>query len=92
MIYIETRYRGYKPFQEELIQTIDILIEKAFKRQSRGRDISATILEINADKYRVNIDGHDYWLKDGIGLGLKVGMPVWIRFVNGANMYIASRK
>ena len=92
MIYIETRYRDYKTFQERLLQTIEILIEKAMRKRMSSRDVATVILENKDDKYRVNIDGHDYWLKDGIGLGLKVGMPVWIRVVNGANMYIASRK
>ena len=89
---METRYRGYKSFQEELIETIDILIDKALNRQSRGRDISSVILEIKEDKYKVNIDGKEYWLKDGSGLNLTVGMSVWVRIVSGANMYIASRK
>ena len=54
---MEIRYRGYKSFQEELIETIDILIDKALNRQSRSRDISSVILEIKEDKYKVNIDG-----------------------------------
>ena len=89
---METRYRDYKSFQERLLQTIEILIEKAMRKRMSSRDVATVILENKDDKYRVNIDGHDYWLKDGIGLGLKVGMPVWIRVVNGVNMYIASRK
>ena len=89
---METRYRDYKSFQERLLQTIEILIEKAMRKRMASRDVATVILENKDDKYRVNIDGHDYWLKDGIGLGLKVGMPVWIRVVNGVNMYIASRK
>lgn len=89
---METRYRDYKSFQERLLQTIEILIEKAMRKRMSSRDVATVILENKDDKYRVNIDGHDYWLKDGIGLGLKVGMPVWIRIVNGTNMYIASRK
>lgn len=89
---MEIRYRGYKSFQEELIETIDILIDKALNRQSRSRDISSVILEIKEDKYKVNIDGKEYWLKDGIGLNLTVGMSVWVRIVSGENMYIASRK
>ena len=89
---METRYRDYKSFQERLLQTIEILIEKAMRKRTSSRDVTAVILDIKDDKYKVSIDGHDYWLKDGIGLGLKVGMPVWVRVVNGANMYIASRK
>lgn len=89
---METRYRDYKSFQERLLQTIEILIEKAMRKRMASRDVATVILENKDDKYRVNIDGHDYWLKDGIGLGLKVGMPVWIRVVNGVSMYIASRK
>lgn len=89
---METRYRDYKSFQERLLQTIEILIEKAMRKRMSSRDVATVILENKDEKYRVNIDGHDYWLKDGIGLGLKVGMPVWIRIVNGVNMYIASRK
>ena len=89
---METVTRKYNSFQDELFQTMEVLINKAMRKQNRGRDVATVILEINADKYRVNIDGHDYWLKDGIGLGLTVGMPVWVRIVNGANMYIASRK
>ena len=78
--------------KEEILYSIKQLIKREIRQIKVGRDISTMILEVNGDKYRVSIDGHDYWLKDGIGLGLKVGMPVWIRVVNGANMYIASRK
>lgn len=78
--------------KEEILYSIKHLIKREIRQIKVGRDISTMILEVNGDKYRVSIDGHDYWLKDGIGLGLKVGMPVWIRVVNGANMYIASRK
>lgn len=78
--------------KEEILYSIKHLIKKEMKQLKIGRDVSTVILDISADKYRVNIDGRDYWLKDGVGLGLKVGMPVWIRIINGANMYIASRK
>ena len=81
--------------QDELIQTIEILINKSInKTASQGRDVVAVISEIENNKYKVIIDGIDYWLKDGIGLNLAVGMPVWVRIAGKGsnNMYIASRK
>lgn len=88
------QYRKYTDIQDEIIKTIEIMVNGVLKKKMKtsSRDVATVILENKDDKYRVNIDGHDYWLKDGIGLGLKVGMPVWIRVVNGVSMYIASRK
>ncbi len=78
--------------KEEILYSIKHLIKKEMKQLKIGRDVSTVILDISADKYRVNIDGRDYWLKDGVGLDLSVGMSVWVRIVGGSEMYIASRK
>jgi galactose-1-phosphate uridylyltransferase len=88
------QYRKYTDIQDEIIKTIEIMVNSVLKKKLKtsSRDVTAIILDIKDNKYKVSIDGHDHWLKDGIGLGLTVGMPVWIRIVNGANMYIASRK
>ena len=56
--------------------------------------MATVVTEINGDKYKVNIDGVDYWIKDGIGLGLTVGMGVWVHVPNGklGNAYICAKR
>lgn len=77
--------------KDEIMQAIETLVRKEIQKYTQSRDIVSTITDISGDKYKINIDGHDYWVKDGIGLNLKVGMQVWIR-KTGKDMYIASRK
>ncbi len=77
--------------KEELLDTIETLIKKEIQKQSKNKDVISVVTAVNGDKYKVNIDGTDHWLKDGIGLGLTVGTQVWIRVV-GNNMYIASKR
>lgn len=36
------------------------------------------VTEINGDEYKVNIDGGNYWVKDGVNISPTVGMPVWV--------------
>ncbi len=77
--------------KEEILYAISVLVRNEIQKQSENKDIISVITAINGDKYKVNIDGTDHWLKDGIGLGLTVGTQVWIRVV-GNNMYIASKR
>lgn len=77
--------------QKEIIQTIETLVKKEIQKQSQSRDVVSVVTGIKGDKYKVTIDGAEYWLKDGIGLNLAVGTQVWVRIV-GNEKYIASRR
>ena len=68
--------------QDELIKTIQLLIDKSIGNRTRS-DVSTVILEISNGKYKVPIDGVEYWVKDGIGLNLSVGTHVWVHIPNG---------
>lgn len=79
--------------QDEIIQTAETIVQKyisEIKSQSSS-DVGSVVTEIKNGKYKVEINGSNHWLKDGIGLNLTVGTQVWVRIV-GNEMYIASRK
>lgn len=71
--------------KDELIRTIDIRINKIINKIAsiKNRDVVAVVKEINGDKYRVDIDGYNYWMKDGVGIALSVGSSVWVRIPEG---------
>lgn len=77
--------------QDEIITTIETIVKKYMSKLNISRDVVSVVIGIKGDKYKVNIDGTDYWLKDGIGLNLSIGTQVWVRIV-GNEKYIASRK
>lgn len=80
--------------KEEIKQAIRTIIIREIKNLKISKDVISVVTAINGDKYKVNIDGADYWVKDGIGLNLTVGTAVWVRVVGSGSegMYIASRK
>lgn len=77
--------------KDEIKQSIRMIVKKEIQNLNISRDVTAVVMEIKGDKYKVSINGADYWLKDGIGLNLSVGTQVWVRIV-GNEKYIASRK
>lgn len=77
--------------KDEIKQSIRTIVQKEIQKLNISRDVTAVVMEIKGNKYKVSIDGADYWLKDGIGLNLNVGTQVWVRIV-GNEKYIASRK
>ena len=77
--------------QEEIIETVEMVVKKYVGRLNISRDVISVVTAISNDKYKVIVDGTEHWLKDGIGLNLTVGTQVWVRVV-GNEMYIASKK
>lgn len=84
-----------KTFKDEIIKTIEILVNKAIEKRTPSFDVTGAVLEIKGDKYRVRINGSDYWLKDGVNINPTVGMSVWVRMPNNRNMngaYICAKR
>ena len=77
--------------QEEIIETVEMVVKKYVGRLNISRDVISVVTAISNDKYKVIVDGTEHWLKDGIGLNLTVGTQVWVRVV-GNEMYIASKR
>lgn len=77
--------------KDEIKQAINTIVKKEIQKLNISRDVTSVVMDVKGDKYKVSIDGTDYWLKDGIGLDLTVGTQVWVRIV-GNEKYIASRK
>lgn len=80
--------------KEEIKQAIRTIIIREIKNLKISKDVISVVTAINGDKYKVNIDGTDYWVKDGIGLNLTIGMAVWVRIPNGNmnDIFIMSKK
>ena len=78
--------------QNEIIQAIDILIRKRIP--SAPMDIPTVVLGVDGDTYKVNIDGHDYNVKDGVNINPTIGTKVWVHLPNGKinQAYIAAKR
>lgn len=57
-------------------------------------DIPSIVTNINNNKFEVQIDNIAYWIKNGVGVALSVGDPVWIHVPNGNmnEMFIMAKK
>lgn len=87
--------RGYMQFKEEIMKSIEIMVNKAIEKHTPSFDVTAVVLDIKGDKYKVKIDGGEYWLKDGVNINPSVGMGVWVRIPNRRNMngaYICAKR
>ena len=72
--------------KDELLDTIEMMVNKSldkYSQDSQNRVVSCAVTGIVGGKYKVNIDGADYLVKDGIGLGVNIGAQVWIMIPNG---------
>ena len=82
--------------KDEIKQAIRVTVQKEIQKlkSSVPRDVPSVVTAISGDKYKVNIDGGDYWVKDDIGLGLTVGMAVWVHVPNGklGNAYVCAKR
>lgn len=60
----------------------------------QSRDIASIVININNNKYEVQIDNVSYWIKNGVGVELNIGDPVWIHVPNGniKEMFIMAKK
>ena len=64
--------------QDELLNTIETYVQKAINKQAPTRVIPSVVNGVENGKYKVNIDGNDYMIKDAVGINPTVGMGVWI--------------
>ena len=64
--------------KEEILQAIKTIIKKEIQKQSPTRVIPSVVTGVNNKKYKVNIDGNDYMIKDAVGIEPTVGMGVWV--------------
>lgn len=78
--------------KNEIIKTIELLIDK--KLSSNPVDIPTVVLGVLKEKYRVNVNGVDYYVSDGIMLHPAIGTKVWLHCPNGkiADAYIAAKR
>lgn len=78
--------------QSEIIQAIEVLIKKNLPPSRL--DIPTVVLGIEGDTYLVQIDGGQYYVKDGINLNPTIGTKVWVHLPNGKinQAYIAAKR
>lgn len=79
--------------QNEIIKSIDIIVSK-YMEKYQFLDAPSVVLEVKNNKYKVNINGGDYYVKDGVNINPTVGTAVWIHIPNGdiKNAYISARR
>ena len=80
--------------QDELFKSIEILINKALEKQNINRTVASTVEAISGNKYKCNIDGAYFWLKNGSGASLSKGTPVWVHIPSNKmnNAFIMGRR
>ena len=64
--------------QNEIIRTIELMVDKIFEKKKVCRTIPSVIQEVDGDLYKVRINGGDFWLKSGTNLTLAKGKAVWV--------------
>lgn len=69
--------------QEEIIKSIELIVQKTVDRSNTSCDIPSVVKEISGNKYRVSVNGSDMWVKCGTNLTLSVGTTVWVHIPNG---------
>ena len=55
-------------FKQELIRTINILIDEKLNAVSQSKEIATVVTGVSKDKYKVKINGQDYWVRDGVNV------------------------
>ena len=64
--------------QDELLNTIETFVDKTLSKKIFTRVIPSVVTGIENGKYKVNIDGNNYLIKDAVGINPTVGMGVWV--------------
>ena len=64
--------------QDELLSTIETYVQKVLNKMALTRVIPSVVTGVENGKYKVNIDGNDYMIKDAVGINPTVGMGVWV--------------
>ena len=64
--------------KEEILQAIKTIIKKEIQKQSPTRVIPSVVTGVENGKYKVNIDGNNYMIKDAVGINPTAGMGVWV--------------
>ena len=65
-------------FQEELLNTIETFVDKALSKKTFSHVVASVVIGIVNNKYKVSIDGHDYLIKDAVGINPNIGTGVWV--------------
>lgn len=69
--------------QDELIRTIEMIVNRKIGNIAQSRDVATVVTGISNGKYKVTINGDDYWVKDGVNISPTIGMAVWVHVPNG---------
>lgn len=67
---------------EEILKTIDLGIKERVSKLY-NTDVPSVVTEISNGKYKVNINGLEKLVKDGVGVSPTVGQAVWVHLPNG---------
>lgn len=80
--------------QEEILKTMETILQRNTNDHPQSRDVASVVTKIHQDQYEVQIDGTVYLVKNGVGINLNVGDPVWIHIPNGniTEMFIMAKK
>ena len=73
----------YEKFRQEIYQTVENLVNGRLKNINTSIDVATVVTGISNGKYKVTINGNDYWVKDGVNISPTIGMAVWVHVPNG---------
>lgn len=79
--------------QEEIIKAINVIVEKNIEKYQL-LDVPSVVTGVKNGKYKVTINGAEYYVKDGVNINPAIGTLVWIHIPNGdiKNAYISARR
>lgn len=70
--------------QNEILKAIEIIIDKKLEKYAIVSDVQSIVTDVKNDKYKVFINGSEYWVKCGFDTtSINIGTPVWVHLPNG---------
>ena len=69
--------------QNEIIKSIEVMIDKSLERYDATTTKAGVVQSINNDRYLVVIDGVEYNVYDAVGCDPGIGKGVWVQIPNG---------
>ena len=80
--------------QDEIIDAVETIVKKYLSKQKLSQDVATVVTAISGDKYKVEINNSEYWVKNGVGINLNVGNQVWVHIPNNSlkDMFIMAKR
>ena len=80
--------------QEEIFKSIETIVRRVMETSHIPLVVPSAIVDARNDKFVVVINGNNYSVKNGTGIELERGTPVWVTVPDGdyKNAFICAKR